>query len=138
MFVKFTEKAQKALVMAESSAYKLGHVEVTTLHLLVALLKMPELSFCKALKQYMITDQKINDILKKQSLDEMPPYLEYSEELRELLDYAMTISRSKKVTADLLGYALIDQQNLAKEALQDYGVDFIYLKHIMPVLFYLF
>ena len=52
MFVKFSEKAQKALVVAESCAYQFSSQEVTTEHLLFALLKMPDLSFTKCLKKY--------------------------------------------------------------------------------------
>lgn len=127
MFVKFTEKAQKALVVAESSAYHLGYSEVTSEHLLLSLLKNSELTFTKVLKKYMVNDKKIMEQLYKTDNKSEIPYLEYTSELRNLLEEAMSIAYQKKVTADLLGYVLIQRDCLGRQLLQSYGVDLDYV-----------
>jgi len=121
MFVKFSEKAQKALVIAESSAYHFGQNEVTTIHLLLSLLKMTDLFFTKALKRYMVTDKKILEamIMTENELT----YLEYSEELRNVIEKAMKLAVSKKVSAELLGIVLLSEPCQARELLKSYGVD---------------
>lgn len=123
MFVKFSEKAQKALVIAESSAYHLGHQEVSSVHLLLALLKMNELAFTKALNQYTISDKKILQGLSSQESNEEVHYIEYSDELRQLIEKAMNEATRKKVTAELLGYVLLTEPCEAKILLGAYGVD---------------
>ena len=131
MFVKFSEKAQKALVVAESCAYQFSSQEVTTEHLLFALLKMPDLSFTKCLKKYMVTDKKIVEIIKEKGVDQTPVYIEYSDELRLVIENAMKQAVSKKVTADLFGLVLLQQDTLAKTLLESYGVDLIYVKQFL-------
>lgn len=128
MFVKFSEKAQKALVIAESSAYHLGCTEVASEHLLLSLLKMSDLVFTNTLNQYMVTDKKIAMLLASYQTQEEVPYLEYSEELRDIIEEAMKLAYQKKVTADLLGYVLINKSCKARDILQAYGVDLAFVK----------
>lgn len=131
MFVKFSEKAQKALVIAESCAYQLSHQEVTTEHLLLALLKMPELSLTKSLKKYMVTDKKIMERLKHKESLKGAIYIEYSDELRYVIETSMKQATSKKVSADLFGIVLIQQNCYAKTLLEEYGVDLAYVRQFL-------
>lgn len=128
MFVKFSDKAQKALVIAESLAYQSGQTEVTSQHLLVALLKMPDVGLNKLLKQYKITEQTILERLKLQECEQMPAYLEYSDELRYVIECSMAKASSKKVSVELLSYVLVDKSVYAKQILEDFDVNIDLLK----------
>ena len=128
MFVKFSDKAQKALVIAESLAYQLGQTEVTSQHLLVALLKMPDVGLNKLLKQYKITEQTVLERLKLQECEQMPAYLEYSDELRYVIECSMAKASSKKVSVELLSYVLVDKSVYAKQILEDFDVNIELLK----------
>ena len=59
MLTQFQEKAQKAIVIAESIAYDLGHSSVGSEHLLLSLLKMKDSTFSKTMKKYQVDDSLI-------------------------------------------------------------------------------
>ena len=59
MLTQFHEQAQKAIVIAESIAFDLGHSHVGSEHLLLSVLKMKEIPLTKMLKTYHVDDDVI-------------------------------------------------------------------------------
>ncbi|HPV02268.1 MAG TPA: Clp protease N-terminal domain-containing protein, partial [Clostridiales bacterium] len=59
MFGRFTEKAEKALSLAQESAARLGHSYVGTEHLLLGLLKEGTGVAARVLQSQGVTEEKI-------------------------------------------------------------------------------
>lgn len=129
MLARFSEKAQKAIVIAESVAFDLGHSKVSSEHLLVSLLKMKESKLYKLLKKNDITDVLlIEEIARLFGKNEVSPfYIEYTNIMKLILEKAVEESKERnenKVSLEALSYALIIQQDcVAIELLRKYAVD---------------
>ncbi|MEE0967477.1 MAG: ATP-dependent Clp protease ATP-binding subunit [Bacilli bacterium] len=134
MLTQFHEKAQKIIVIAESIAFDLGHSHVGSEHLLLSLLKIKDLEFCKLLKKYDVTDEKIQDDIIRLfgEKDIQPFYMEYSESVKKILEDAIEIAKNKqqsKVMVNDLIVALMKQEkSVAVELLNKYHVDFEFIE----------
>lgn len=130
MLTQFHEKAQKAIVIAESIAFDLGHSSVGSEHLLLSLLKMKDCAFAKILKTYQVDDEVIySDIVRLFGKKEIQPfYMEYSEVVKKILDDAIKMSESKKenkVSLNMICIALLLQkESVAVELLNKYHIPF--------------
>lgn len=130
MLTQFHEKAQKAIVIAESIAFDLGHSSVGSEHLLLSLLKMKDSPFSKILKTYDVDDTMIYDDIVRLfgEKDIQPFYMEYSDIVKRVLEDAMSISQSNKenkVSLNTLSIALLNQrESVAVELLNKYHVPF--------------
>lgn len=134
MLTQFHEKAQKAIVIAESIAFDLGHSSVGSEHLLLSLLKMKDTPFSKILKTYHVDDEMIYDDIVRLfgEKDIQPFYMEYSEVVKKILEDAMSMSEVKKenkVSLNTLSIALLRQkESVAVELLNKYHVPFDEIK----------
>ncbi len=130
MLMKFSEKAQKAIVVAEGIAFNLGHQNVGSEHLLLSLLKMQDTTLSKLLKEYHVTDQAIEKDLQRLfgKTQEQLFYMEYTNVFKDILESAISKSSAKqetKVTIETLCLALLEEkQCVAHELLASYHVDF--------------
>ena len=129
MLQKFSDKAQKAIVIAESTAFDLGHSNVGSEHLLISLLKMKESKIHKLLKESNVTDTLLIDetvrLLGKN--EESPFYMEYSNAMKSILEKAINESKERnenKVSLEVLSYALVIQKEcVAIELLRKHNID---------------
>ncbi len=134
MLTRFHEKAQKAIVIAESIAFDLGHSNVGSEHLLLSLMKMRDSSFSKQLKKYHVDDEMIYDDIVRLfgEKDIQPFYMEYSEVVKNILEDAMKLSEKQKeakVSLNTLSIALLAQkESVAVELLNKYHVPFDKIK----------
>ena len=134
MLTQFHEQAQKAIVIAESIAFDLGHSNVGSEHLLLSLLKMKDIPLTKMLKTYQVDDEVIyKDIVRLFGEKDIQPfYMEYSDVVKKILNDAMTLAHQKKeakVTLNTLCMALLSQQeSVAVELLNKYHVSFDEIK----------
>lgn len=134
MLTQFHEKAQKAIVIAESIAFDLGHSSVGSEHLLLSLLKMKDCPFAKALKTYHVDDEIIyEDIVRLFGEKDIQPfYMEYSEVVKRILDEAVSMTEIKKdhkVSLNTVCIALLNQkESVAVELLNKYHVPFDEIK----------
>lgn len=125
MLTQFHEKAQKAIVIAESIAFDLGHSSVGSEHLLLSLLKIKECPFSKIMKTYHVDDEMIyEDIVRLFGEKDIQPfYMEYSEVVKKILEDAMSMSEAKKetkVSINTVSIALLMQkESVAVELLKD-------------------
>ena len=130
MLMKFSEKAQKAIVVAEGIAFNLGHQNVGSEHLLLSLLKMQDTTLSKLLKEYHVTDQAIEKDLQRLfgKTQEQLFYMEYTNVFKDILESAISKSSARqetKVTIETLCLALLEEkQCVAHELLASYHVDF--------------
>jgi len=129
MLTKFNEQAQKAIVIAESIAFDLGHNNVGSEHLLLALLKMSDSKLKSLFEEYNVDDKKIyNDIIRLfGENDSQPFYMEYSDVVKDILESAIKITKERgknKVTLSTLTIALLQiQESVALELLKKYDID---------------
>ena len=81
MLTKFDEQAQKAIVVAESIAFDLGHNNVGSEHLLLSLLKISDCKLRDLVKEYGVNEKNIYEDIKRLfgTNDDQPFYMEYSE-----------------------------------------------------------
>lgn len=134
MLTQFHEKAQKAIVIAESIAFDMGHSSVGSEHLLLSLLKMKDCAFSKILKQYHVDDEMIyKDIMRLFGEKDIQPfYMEYSEVIKKILDDAMNMSeanKDSKVSLNTICIAmLLQKESVAVELLNKYHVPFDEIK----------
>lgn len=134
MLTQFQEKAQKAIVIAESIAFDLGHSSVGSEHLLLSLLKMKDSPFSKIMKVYHINDTLIyEDIIRLFGQKDIQPfYMEYSDVVKKILDDAINMSEAKresKVSLNMLSIALLLQkESVAVELLNKYHIPFDEIK----------
>lgn len=123
MLGKFNEKTQKAIAIAESIAFDLGHMSVGTEHLLLALLKVRESKLRNILSNYQITyeDLKEQIISLFGKKDSKTYYMEYTSSLKQIMEYAVLESKKsgeEKVGIDTLAYCLLSNgENVATELL---------------------
>lgn len=136
MLRRYTEQAQKAIVMAESIAFNLGHQNVGSEHLLLALLKMPEIPLSMELNHWGMTFSKVEADLERMfdKNEEELFYLEYSHVFNQILETAYTLSSKQdcEITIDILSQALLMQkESVAYELLVAYQVDVtLLLEHL--------
>lgn len=129
MLTKFDELAQKVIVISESIAFDLGHSNVGSEHLLLGLLRMPDIKIKEYLSKYEVNEKVIEDDIKRLfgSSDDQPFYMEYSEEVKQILDNAIELANKKniiKVNVNILAIALFTQKDcVAHEMLRKYQVD---------------
>ena len=131
MLTQFQESAQKAIVIAESLAFDLGHNNVGSEHILLSLLKMKDCLFAKLLKEYQVDDIIIyEDILRLfGEKDEQPFYMEYSEVVKNIMEVSIKMS-SDKVSLNTMCVALLMQkESVAYELLNKYHVPIDKLKN---------
>lgn len=130
MLMKFSEKAQKAIVVAEGVAFNLGHQNVGSEHLLLSILKMPDLLFSTELKKYHVTDQTIETDLQRLfgETKEQLFYMEYTNIFKNILESAIMIGQKRqenRISIESLCLALLqEKQSVAHELLASYHVDF--------------
>lgn len=136
MLRRYTEQAQKAIVMAESIAFNLGHQNVGSEHLLLSLLKMPEIPITNELNHYGMTFSKVEADLERmfEKNEEELFYLEYSQVFNRILETAYSLSNQQdsEITVELLSQALLMQkESVAYELLLGYHVDIaLLLEHL--------
>lgn len=129
MLTKFNEQAQKAIVIAESIAFDLGHNNVGSEHLLLSLLKMSDSKLKSLLQEYNVDDKKIyNDIVRLfGENDSQPFYMEYSDVVKDILESSIKITKEKgknKVTLSILTIAILQvKESVALELLKKYHVE---------------
>ena len=134
MLTQFHEQAQKAIVIAESIAFDLGHSHVGSEHLLLSLLKMKDIPLTKMLKSYHVDDEVIyKDIVRLFGEKDIQPfYMEYSDIVKKILEEAINITRERKeskVSLNILCLALLSQkESVAVELLNKYHVSFDQIK----------
>ena len=125
MLTAFDEKAQKAIVIAESIAFDLGHSSVGSEHLLLSLLKIKDCPFSKILKTYHVDDEMIyEDVVRLFGEKDIQPfYMEYSDIVKKILEEAINITRERKeskVSLNILCLALLSQkESVAVELLNN-------------------
>lgn len=128
MLTQFHKKAQKAIVIAESIAFDMGHNSVGSEHLLLALLKMKDCAFSQVLKEHHVDDKMIYDDIVRLfgEKDIQPFYMEYSDVVKEIMDLAITMTKDKnddKVSYHTLCLAMLSQtESVAVELLHKYHV----------------
>ena len=134
MLTQFHEQAQKAIVIAESIAFDLGHSHVGSEHLLLSLLKMKDILMTKMLKSYHVDDEVIyKDIVRLFGEKDIQPfYMEYSDIVKKILEEAINITcerKESKVSLNILCLALLSQkESVAVELLNKYHVSFDQIK----------
>ena len=90
MLTKFDEQAQKAIVVAESIAFDLGHNNVGSEHLLLSLLKISDCKLRDLVKEYGVNEKNIYEDIKRLfgTNDDQPFYMEYSDAVKNILETA--------------------------------------------------
>lgn len=123
MLSKFNEKTQKAIAIAESIAFDLGHMSVGTEHLLLAFLKVRESKLRTILNGYQLSyeDLKEQIISLFGKKDNKTYYMEYTSSLKQIIEYAILEGRKSgedKVGLDTLAFSLLNNgENVATELL---------------------
>lgn len=129
MLTKFNEQAQKAIVIAESIAFDLGHNNVGSEHLLLSLLKMSDSKLKTLLQEYNVDDKKIYDDIVRLfgENDSQPFYMEYSDIVKDVLENAIAMTKAtnkSKVTLNVLTVSLLQtKESVALELLKKYHVE---------------
>lgn len=130
MLTKFDEQAQKAIVVAESIAFDLGHNNVGSEHLLLSLLKISDCKLRDLVKEYGVNEKNIYEDIKRLFgiNDDQPFYMEYSDAVKNILETAVEITNKQnksKVTLNILTISLLkNAECVAHELLKKYHVDF--------------
>lgn len=130
MLTKFDEQAQKAIVVAESIAFDLGHNNVGSEHLLLSLLKISDCKLRDLVKEYGVNEKNIYEDIKRLfgTNDDQPFYMEYSDAVKNILETAVEITNKQnksKVTLNILTISLLkNAECVAHELLKKYHVDF--------------
>lgn len=96
MFERYSLDAQKILTLAESIAFSYSHETITELHLFLALIKSPESELAKIASAAGLKAQRIEACLfsehLKMSIDDVSLYMEYSDNLKNIVDDATKIA----------------------------------------------
>ena len=97
MINKFQDKAQRLIALSESVAFELGQSSVGTEHLLLAYLKTKENKLKTLLEKEGITYESMKEEIiclfgKKAN---KPFYMEYTNSLKKVLEYAVVFSKKK-------------------------------------------
>ena len=123
MLEDFSSKAGKYIALAESLAFDLGHCNVGSEHLLLSFLKIKDNKLKKLLEKYNLDFELVkNELLDNfPSNDELPFYMEYTNDLKDIVDNSIKLSKKvneDKISDDVLMYCLIEKDNcLAREIL---------------------
>ena len=134
MLMKFSEKAQKAIVVAESIAFDLGHQNVGSEHLLLSLLRMKEAKLASLLASQGVSEEAVEADLVRLfgRVETRPYYMEYTQVFKQILENAVLEAgehHEKKVSLQTLSYALlIQKESVAHEILAGYDLDFDWLE----------
>lgn len=124
MLTQFHESAQKAIVIAESLAFDLGHSSVGSEHILLSMLKMKDCLFAKLLKEYNVDDVVIyEDIIRLfGEKDDQPFYMEYSDVVKDIMETSINMSNDKVTLNTMCVALLMQQESVAYELLNKYHV----------------
>lgn len=124
---KYSVEVQKIISTSESFAFNFGHSLVGSEHLLLAFLKSDNI-LSKELYKYRITFETVYK--KTQNLfprhDQEPLYMEYSLELKRIIDNASIISKQNQennISLNSLALAFLSEEHSAKELLNKLKVD---------------
>ena len=129
MLENFSSKAGKYIAVCESIAFDFGHCNVGSEHLLLSFLKLKDNKLSKELLKYDVVFEKVKeDLIDIFPLnEELPFYMEYTSNLKEILSHAETLSKNlgeDKVSEGVLMYALVEKdETITKEILTKYKVD---------------
>ncbi len=139
MLENFSSKAKKHIALCESIAFDLGHCNVGSEHLLLSFLKTKDNKLYSELENHGLT----YDVLKKELLElfpfneELPFYMEYTQNLKDILSYSENLSRElneDKVSEGVLIYSLIEKdETITKAILEKYGIKIASLLKILKV-----
>lgn len=126
---EFDEQAQKAIVVAESLSFDLGHQNVGSEHLLLSLLKIHDNQLKRLLQKYDVNDAVVEEDIKRLfgTNDDQPFYMEYSQSVKRILERSIEYAKDKnqdQVTLNILIISLLkEKESVAYEILQKYHVD---------------
>ncbi len=129
MIDKFSLEAQKVISCAEAIAFEFAHTSIGSEHILLAFLRVDENILGRELGKYGVTYSSLSKKVKNlyPYSDEDPLYMEYTLELKVLLDNAVAISRKageEFVSLVSLGQALLkEDQGAAFDLLNKYKVN---------------
>jgi ATP-dependent Clp protease ATP-binding subunit ClpA/ATP-dependent Clp protease ATP-binding subunit ClpC len=123
MLNKFNDKAQRIIALSESIAFDLGHSNVGSEHLLLALCKSKD----SKLRLLLEKENLYYDFLKDEIIqlfgkkNNKPFYMEYTNSFKKILENAVAFSRKKqedKVSVDSLSVSMLENEDsVAKEIL---------------------
>lgn len=125
---KYTNEAQKIITACENLAFRFSHRLIGSEHLLLAFLKTNNV-LSKELEHYSITYEKLYNKIKNlyPHQDNEPVYMEYTLELRTVLENARVISHQyheEELSINSLAASiLISDNSLAYELLKKNNVD---------------
>ena len=127
MFGRFSEEAQKVLVLANKEMYDLKHSNVGTEHLLLAILKQNE-DISSKLKKYKITYKSFKDELIRVvgTGKEKSKWIIYTSRLKKILENAVIESKesNEEVTVNSLFLSLLNEgEGIAIRILLGLNVD---------------
>lgn len=132
---KYSNEVQKIISMSEGYAFDFGHSLVGSEHLLLSFLKGDNI-LSKELLKYHITFETIYK--KVQNLfphhDQEPLYMEYTLELKKIIDNALIISKQHQedsISVNSLASSLILEDNSARELLKKLKVDISKINQIL-------
>ena len=129
MLENFSSKAGKYIAVCESIAFDFGHCNVGSEHLLLSFLKLKENKLSKELLKYNVTFEIIKEELIEMFPinEELPFYMEYTNNLKEILSHAESVSKSlceDKVSEGVLMYSLVQKdETITKEILLKHKVN---------------
>ncbi len=129
MVEKFSLEAQKVISCAESIAFEFSHTSIGSEHILLAFLRVEENPLGRELGKYGVTYSSLSKKVKNlyPYSDEDPLYMEYTMDLKLLLDNAIAISKKAQeefVSIASLGQALLrEEQGAAFDLLTKYKVN---------------
>lgn len=129
MLEKFSLDAQKIISSAESLSFDLSHPSIGLEHLLLAILKIPDNTISVELKKYKLTFKTVLSEIKGLFQNKMGEvfYMEYTLELRNTLDSAITLSKEykeEKVSVNCLCISLMkNMQGICLDILNKYKIN---------------
>lgn len=139
MLEDFSPKAGKYIAIAESLAFDFGHCNVGSEHLLLSFLKIKDNKLKKILEIYNLDFDKVKKELLEAfpSNEELPFYMEYTTNLKEIINNATKLSKKmneEKISDDILMYCLIEKNEcLSREILTKNGCDIKFLLEKLQV-----
>lgn len=133
MLNKFSEGAQKIIVVSEGIAFDLGHKQVSTKHLLLSLIRNNTI-LTSILNNHHIDESMIMNHIQEPKYEHPPFYYEYTNEFKSLLEKSILISKQKqekKVTINSICIALLEYQECEAYILLSSLIDIELIKHSM-------
>jgi ATP-dependent Clp protease ATP-binding subunit ClpC len=105
MFERFTDRARRAMTLANQEAQRLGHDHIGTEHLLLGLLKEGNGTGAIVLKNHGVdlakARQQVEQCSHGPSTNALPPHLPHSQRYRDVLDTA--IKESEELSCNYVG-----------------------------------